>query len=134
LLREPLVVGAGSRVPPIEITLRDDGANLAGTVSAPAGANGNRAIDTSPAYVYCIPIGDDAGRFTEIDAGQDGRFNLRNLPPGEYRVLAFQKAQRELEYRNSEAMRRYEGRGAVITLSPGETAQLDLRRLSDEEE
>jgi hypothetical protein len=134
LLHEPLVVGTGSSVPPIEITLRDDGATLAGTVSLPSAEIGGRAIESAPGYIYCIPMGDDAGRFTEGSAGQDGRFNLGNIPPGEYRVLAFQNAQRNLEYRNPEAMRRYETRGTVITLSPGQTAHLVLRILSDEEE
>lgn len=35
LLQKPLVVGAGGTIPPLEITVRDDGAELEGTVDSP---------------------------------------------------------------------------------------------------
>jgi hypothetical protein len=120
LLTNPLVVGPGGSAP-IDITLRDDTAEIDGTIedSAP-----NKNPRTSASAVYCIPLPDSAGEFQQanlqINADTDIAFHCPNLAPGSYRVLAFERSQRELEYHNPEAMRPYESKGPVIRIAGGE--------------
>ena len=76
--------------------------------------------------VYCIPLTDSTGRFAEAGISGEGTFQFRDLSPGTYRVLAFDRPQGELEYRNAEAMDVYEGKGSVIRLLPGQTEQVRI--------
>lgn len=133
LQHQPLLVGPGGSSLPIEITMRDDTASFDGTVEGVGGESGSSpggfsGFNTQPAYVYCIPPPDSPGQFTQIFVSADGKFNSPEMPPGLYRVLAFQHPQDDLEYRNPEAMRAYESKGQVIRLTPGgkETVQLQL--------
>ena len=116
-MTEPLVVANGSAAP-IEITMRDDTAQVEGTIEGAdaASAGGQR---TTFAHVYCVPAADSAGRFAEAAASADGTFTFLNLPPGVYRVLAFQHSQLSLEFRNPEVMRAYETSGPVVHLTSG---------------
>src|ERR1700724_3459478 len=75
-------------------------------------------------YVYCIPLPDSPGRFTASSVVPEGTFQFQQLPPGTYRILAFDRQQGELEYQNAEAMSVYEGKGPVIRLVPGQTEQV----------
>jgi hypothetical protein len=141
LLRQPLVVGPGGASPPIDIVLRDDGAAIEGTVegmpaapSSPRGTVSSFAVLTpAGAYVYCIPLPDSAGRFNAARVSDEGAFQLQQLPPGVYRVLAFDCQQGELEYQNAEAMEVYEGKGPVVHLAPGQTQQVRVQLISTKE-
>ncbi len=62
----------------------------------------------------------------------NGKFTLTQVPPGAYRVLAFDHPQGELEYRNSEAMRAYDTRGQVVRLVAGQKENLRLHVISSE--
>ena len=117
LLTEPLVIANGSAAP-IEITMRDDTAQVEGTIEGadPSAGVGQR---TPFAHVYCVPAADSPGRFAEVAASADGAFTFLNLPPGVYRVLAFQHSQPSLEFRNPEVMRAYETSGPVVHLTSG---------------
>jgi hypothetical protein len=128
LLTEPLVVANGSSAP-IEITMRDDTAQVEGTIegtnaSAPSGAH------TAAGNVYCVPLPDSPGRFTEVAASADGTFTVPNLPPGAYRVLAFQHAQPGMEFRNPEVMRAYEASGPVVHLTSGQKDHITVPLIS----
>jgi hypothetical protein len=126
LLQEPLVVANGSSRP-IEITMRDDTAQLEGTVEGADNATG----DPNPfAHVYCVPILDSPGRFAEVATAPDGTFILPNLPPGTYRALAFKRAQPNLEFRNPEVMRAYESSGGLVHLTSGQKDHLTLSLVS----
>jgi hypothetical protein len=117
LMTEPLVVANGSAAP-IEVTMRDDTAQVEGTIEGTdtAAAPGQRTPFT---HVYCVPAADSPGRFAEVAASAEGTFTFLNLPPGVYRVLAFQHSQPSLEFRNPEAMRAYEASGPVVHLTSG---------------
>jgi hypothetical protein len=140
LLRQPLVVGPGGASLPIDIVLRDDGAALEGTVegmpAVPAGAPGGSTgpvPTTVSAYVYCIPLPDSPGRFTASSVVPEGTFQFQQLPPGAYRILAFDRQQGELEYQNAEAMGVYEGKGPVVRLVPGQTEQVRVTLIPSKE-
>ena len=85
------------------------------------------------AHVYCVPLPDGTGQFRHGAVGPDGKFDLRQVPPGSYRVLAFDRPQRELEYSSGEAMRAYDGKGHVVRIGAGQKEQITLQLLSTNE-
>jgi hypothetical protein len=154
LQHQPLVVGAGGTASPIEITMRDDTAEISGTVEGvtpPAqgpvisssanvanGASGDARGWTSYAtlggqattHIYCIPLADSSGQLTEIWVSPDGSFVSQGLAPGAYRLLAFDREQHELEYRNPEALRTYDSKGPVVRVVGGQKEHVQLQLIS----
>jgi len=134
LLREPLIVGAGGATSPIEITMRDDFATIDGNVEgitpppspSPATpselASGTAAppAGPAPAHIYCIPLPDSTGDAAEIAVAPDGSFASPPLTPGTYRLLAFDREQPQLEYRNPEVMKAYEYQGPEVHVGGGQ--------------
>ena len=122
LLHEPLVVSPGVAAPPIDITVRDDGAHVQGEIEhwaeeAKAHGSGFNAPAHLPACVYFLPRSGSAGQF-RVASVNDGKFELSQVPPGDYEVLAFDRQPLDLEYENSEAMQKYEGKWQVLHLGP----------------
>ena len=138
-----LVVGPGGSSAPIEITMRNDTAELDGVIEgAPAQLEGSPALtartgtvsaDGALAHIYCIPLPDSAGEFKEIWVPADGKFGPQPIPPGTYRVLAFDQPQPELEYRDPEAMRAYDAQGLLVRLVAGQKEHLQLPLISKSE-
>ena len=125
LLSSPLVIGGSGALPPIEVTLRDDGAQLNGSVVEIANRNhGNGAVPGAIAgFVYLAPVQENAQtKMTVVQA--DGSFELTQLPPGTYRVVAFEKQKADLEFWNEEAMRKYDTQ--VITVLPGQKEKIQV--------
>ena len=134
LLHEDLVLGQNGTSAPIEITLRDDGATLTGTVTGlPAGRGAVEPV-TLWSSLFCIPTGHDGARVTPAFAGGDGHFRIENLPPGQYRVLAFSHREDNLEYRNEEAMRRFDTKGVLVTVAAGQKAEIEVPVIAREDE
>jgi hypothetical protein len=137
LLHEPLVVVPGATTP-IDIVMRDDNAEIEGTLrgvnssTAPAtGTYGNGS--SAPGYIYCIPLPDSAGQFLELTASPEGKFGDQMMAPGTYRALAFKSQQRNLPYRDAQAMKIYETKGLVVRLVPGQKTSVELEVLSSAE-
>jgi hypothetical protein len=143
LLRRPLTVGPGSNLK-VNVTLREDGAEVSGSVEGGSGPTPEGPRPTamtfigrfSPktgAHIYCIPIPESTGQFREGAVETDGKFVVQQIPPGSYRVLAFDRQKLDLEYDNSEAMRAYEGKGQVVRLSAGQKENITLQVISTSE-
>ncbi|HKS96712.1 MAG TPA: hypothetical protein VJV74_11365 [Terriglobia bacterium] len=136
LLRQPLVVPPGGLRDPIEVTLRDDGAQIEGFIvesaSNPQGTSPVPNPFTAP-HVYLIPLPDSAGQFMDAWA-PGGKFSLQKIPPGDYQVLAFARPQQNVEYGNAAAMRKYESLGQEIRLVAGQTAHLQLHLIPEDEQ
>jgi hypothetical protein len=151
LLHQPLVVGAGGTASPIEITMRDDTAEISGTVEGftpPAQGSVNTGAASAAtgdargwtfyaplggqaaAHIYCIPLADSSGQLTEIWVSPDGSFVSQGLAPGAYRLLAFDREQHELEYRNPEALRTYDSKGPVVRVVGGQKEHVQLQLIS----
>jgi hypothetical protein len=146
LQHEPLIVAAGGSTSPIEITMRDDTAQIDGTVEGitPPQSSMNAYSDagvlaafsrpvgmaSAAAHIYCVPLPDSSGQFTEVWVSPDGSFSSPPLPPGSYRVLAFDRPQSELEYKNSEAMQAYEADGPVVRVAGGQKEHVRLQLIS----
>ncbi len=130
LLRKPLVVRVGGTTPPIEITVRDDGAEIEGTVERTSTSRFSGAgIDSpgqSPGIVYFVPTADGSGQFRLTWVSPDGKFQLQQLPPGVYRVLAFDRQQPELEYESDAVMKQYDSATQIIRVVAGQKEHLRL--------
>jgi hypothetical protein len=109
-------MGMGGSSAPIEITLRDDGVEVEGKIE-----------DNTQSFVYFVPLGGGPGQFHQTMTTPDGSFGLAQLPPGTYRVLAFDRQQDDLAYADTEAMRKLESKGQVIQLDAGQKEHLRLR-------
>jgi hypothetical protein len=148
LQHQPLVIGAGGTASPIEITMRDDTAEISGTVEgvtppAPGPVNSSGASrdargwtsytpfgGQAAAHIYCLPLADSSGQLTEIWVSPDGSFVSQGLAPGAYRLLAFDREQHELEYRNPEALRTYDSKGPVVRVVGGQKEHVQLQLIS----
>ena len=129
LLREPLRVVSASNSP-IEVTLRDDGASIEGTIAN--WSEWSAKIEPGAA-VYLIPLPDSSGQFQQLGI-VDGKFEFSMLAPGSYRVMASAKPLRNLPYRDPGDMKAYEAKGQVIRAVAGQklTIQVPLISASDE--
>lgn len=140
LLHAPLAIGEGGAPAPIEITLRDETAEIDGTIegissfaaSTESNAEGFAPYSSAPAHVYCIPLPDSAGVFTEIGVSPDGSFQSPPLAPGAYRVLAFSRPHSDLEYYNPEALRSYDSKGPVVRVSAGQKESVRVQLIAQE--
>ena len=131
LLRKPLVVAVGVPSSPIEITLRDGGAQIQGSIEGSPDARNPNASATGNdflpyAHVYCIPSDDSAGQYAEVPVSPTGRFDSQTLVPGVYRIIAVKGEIHDLEYRNPEALRAFDSKGIVVRLVEGQTEKLTL--------
>ncbi|MGB8010672.1 MAG: hypothetical protein WCF68_03600 [Terriglobales bacterium] len=136
LQHQPLVVGVGGAVSPIEITMRDDTAEISGTVDGVGVSTATQGADSSTgqsrAHVYCIPLAESSGQFAEMEVQADGSFDFQGLAPGGYRVLAFDRAQTEIEYRNPEAVQAFDSKGSVVRVTGGQKERVTLALIATE--
>ncbi len=123
LAQHPLVVGSGGTSAPIDVVLRDDSATL--TVSLKNQANSGSGNSGPQGYVSLVPQFSTPSQIPENAPLAQTEIQIGNLPPGSYRVIAFDTPQ-QLEYTNPDAMRAIAGKGEIVTLSPGGTAQVSL--------
>lgn len=132
LLRQPFVVTPGS-TGPIEVELRDDTAELEGTVTAFEPASGDPGFpgNRPQAWIYCIPLPDSPGQINQTIVGPEGRFQNSMMAPGAYRILAFARRQLHLPYRDAEAMKAYESKGPVVHLAAGQKASVQVALIND---
>ena len=130
MLREPLVVVPGASTP-IDITMRDDTAELEGTLLGLSASPANSGRSSPQGFIYCIPLPDSPGQFLELSASSDGTFDYRMVAPGVYRAIAFRRQQRDIPYRDPEAMRAYENKGQVVHFAPGQKVTLQLQIVAD---
>jgi hypothetical protein len=103
---------------PIEVLLRDDCGRLDGSV---ADADGKPA----PAQIMLLRgnLPPETGR-----SGEDGRFTMANLPPGDYVAYAFDDA-RNVEYAEPEWMQVNANSGVPVNILPGSSSAAALVRM-----
>jgi Carboxypeptidase regulatory-like domain len=121
VLRDDLLISAGHRPDPLEIVLRDDGANLNGIVRAEG--------KPVPASILLIPDPSSSEHARLMQAGQGGEFQFDRIPPGDYKLLAFDSLE-TLEFRNPAAIAPYLARAVRVTVSSGERSEMDLERIT----
>ncbi|HEY1649163.1 MAG TPA: carboxypeptidase-like regulatory domain-containing protein [Terracidiphilus sp.] len=123
--REPLTIGLSGATAPMELTLRDDCAQL--TMSLPDNLAGIAAGEERFFTVYVVPDLDFTRdlRPVILRPSTSRTFTLAGLTPGNYRVYTFAGNVR-LEYRNPAALAALPNPGQAITLSPGAQSGLVL--------
>jgi hypothetical protein len=116
LMREDLQIAFSGSVEPIEIVMRDDASALRGAVSS----NGQPAA----AVILLIPA--TAPRLTKLAfTQQDGTFIFGSLAPGDYRVLALDRAD-DLEYAEPDGLRDFSAGMQPVRLSPNQQGVVTL--------
>ncbi len=129
LLHNPLVVPPGGTSSPIEITLRDDGAAVEGTIENWQGetqGRNNLLPGQQLACIYLVPTTETMS-LPLVGWTGDGHFSLQQVPPGSYRAIAFNRQPGDLEFTNEDAMKKYEPKSQVIELEAGQKQQLNLQ-------
>jgi len=111
LLRDDLTIAPGSAPPSIEVTLRNDGAEL--NVALPDSAGSATFVIFSPEYP----------RRTIFLPNGRGSISVPNLAPGSYQVFALNSGV-DLEFRNPSAVEPYLKHASSVTLQPGDTTSV----------
>jgi hypothetical protein len=124
LLEQNLTIAPGGGVQGIEIVLRDDFATLAGSIAVTG--------EEDTATIVAIPEDSQkqirtaiAGRGSGIDAKRGIWFQLSQLPPGAYRVLAV-SGSGDFEYTNPELLGKYLAASRSVTLTANQTTKIEL--------
>jgi len=131
VLHQPVAIGTGSTAS-VDVVLRDDYATIDGSVSGVGPAPLTVGPWTALAWISCVPLPDSPGEFQQVPIQSDGKFDF-TLPPGSYRVLAFQLQHPNLPYRDPEAMRAFENKGQVIHVEGNQKVSLQLQLIPGDE-
>ena len=121
LLRQDLTVAAGASVPAIEITVRDDAAELDGTITQ----NGRPTGGDVALYSTDYP------KRSMMTRADQGTFSMANIPPGTYQVFALKNAE-DLEFTNPAAMEKYLPHATSVTLGRRDKSSVQLQLFDSE--
>jgi large repetitive protein len=115
-----ITIARGQPQGELDLTLSPSAARLEGTVS-------NDQQPAAGAAVVLIPEGirkTQPRYYRQLTTDQSGRFSMRGIIPGDYRVLAFEDLERGA-YLNPDFLQRFEDSGESVQLQEG--ANLNVR-------
>jgi Carboxypeptidase regulatory-like domain len=120
VLRDELVISAGRRPDPLEVVLRDDGANLMGSLR----------VEGEPARGSVLLIAEQASltHAKLIAAAPTGEFGIAGVAPGDYKLLGFDSVD-GLEFRNPDVLAPYLSKAVRVTLQAREQATATVERV-----
>ena len=123
LLRDELTIAAGAAVPPIEVKLRNDGAEL----DVEATENGRPAVASVVLYSEEYP------KKAFVEGVNGGKASMGNLRPGAYKVVVL-KGLREVEFRDPVFMEKYLAQAKEVNLRPGEkvSVRVEVQEMQEE--
>ena len=137
LLQKPLAVGAGGTVPAIEITVRDDGAELDGTLDYAKVGPGRQALqnrwDGPLGNIYVIPTDRIDSRLKAGFATADGTFTIQQIAPGTYHVFATDNRQFQMESVSEEWLKRHDSEVQVLRVVAEQKEHLRLSLIAASE-
>jgi protocatechuate 3,4-dioxygenase beta subunit len=121
----PLVIGPGTSVTDVVLTFADKSTELTGTLQDAAGAaTSDYSIIVFPSdRQYWQP---QSRRIQSVRPGTDGRFTIRNLPPGAYSIVAVTDVEPG-EWYDPEFLSQLAAAAMRVTLSEGEKKTQDIR-------
>jgi hypothetical protein len=137
LMRDPLTIAAAGSGCPIEVTLRDDSASVTGTIATGAlPQSPQNSTDAGIIFIMGIPLDQPESYPVQSAVMGQGQFRLGAVPPGRYLFVAsqrdiFQNMFQDLEYRNPDVLRDLTAKGAVVTLSAGQKANIQVPLLPE---
>jgi len=132
LIKQPLVVGLGASVPPIEVTLRSDGAAVTCTLlQSPDLAESWRArqLNGQTPMFYLIPVNQDRAQAHPEVPEWNGDSTITNVPPGDYYAVVFDQRQPNLNLdpADPDVLKGLEGKGQLLHLEAGQKVSLKLK-------
>ena len=103
--------------------IRDRTTNSSGTTntSDPASSAGERP----QLWIYAIPLFSTPANLPTGSLQSNGEFNIPNLAPGSYRVVACDAPQ-EIDFHSAEGLSAWAGKGQTVSVEAGGTASVDL--------
>lgn len=113
---------------PVQVLLSSSAAKVEGIVR-------NAKQEPAPTVlVVLIPEASrrqDTQRFRSIASDKDGKFVLRAIPPGTYKLFAIDNFPQNA-WRNADFMQKYESKGQIVTLGKGTSTTVELIRIPAE--
>ncbi len=106
-------------VGPIQITLSTEGAEVKGTVT---GEDGNAMAGVS---VVLVPDSRRISQFHNAVSDQKGAFDFTNLPPGDYKLLAWEELEPN-QFQNPEFLAKYIARAETVRLMANDKKSFSL--------
>ncbi len=136
LVKQPLVVGLGASVPPIEITLRDDGAEVTATLDQAPNPELPRVSfrNGQTPMLYLIPTDPDRKQGVLQVPEWNGSSTLNNVPPGDYLAVVFDQQQPNLPTGDPEFVKSLEGKAQTVHLEAGQKVNLKLKVIPGSDE
>lgn len=134
LLTSPLTIGSGGSTAPIYVTLRDDFATLSCRIRQTQGAA------PEPQMVFAMAVRLDAPEtrpvmlplFSPAISTDTMRPTPAKVAPGRYLVLATRQAGvMGVEYRSPDVLPELMSKGVVVTVGPGENADVEVPVMTD---
>jgi hypothetical protein len=122
LTRDPLVIGEGSGVCSMHVTLRDDSASLHWSVADAGKANSVTVMAFPLGNLSLNPVG---GQF-EPSVG-----SFEGLAPGRYLVIASEHSL-NFAFRDPQVLEKYQTEGQEVTVAPGSQSDIELKLAPNE--
>ena len=110
LLTEPLLISASSSPSPITVTVSNQTGALQGTVAL-AGA-------PAACWIYLLASGSALPKVIVRRSDSSGAFNIPDLPPGSYRVIAF-PYRHSLDLEDAKVLDRFATQMGSVSVGPG---------------
>jgi hypothetical protein len=79
--------------------------------------------------ISVVPQGEHEGRqdlFYQLMSDENGKFEYRDIAPGDYKVFAFESNDQEMLL-SAEFQKAFESRGAAVSISPGASAPVQVK-------
>ena len=121
ILDSGLSISQNQSPPPLDFTLSLNSAQLTGTVS-------NDQLPASGAFVALLPQGRHSDRFSFYKRSltdQSGRFSIKGIAPGDYKVIALVGMDRG-SFADADFLQQFEDRGESVHLQEGITLSINL--------
>ena len=107
----------------LQITLSPNMSTITGIVETPDG----KPVPNSAVTIVGIPRA-FGSRTIMTGSGRDGRFTTHNIPPGTYRVFAWEDLETAQRY-NADDLAQYQNQSATVTVKENESAEVTLRQI-----
>jgi len=123
LARQPLVIGTGDTAAPIEVTLRNDGGQIKGTINQPQTSSAAPTPELNTTFIYAIPAFPTTSPLQRTESQNALPFVFSNLAPGRYKIVATDK---EIDPNDTLQLAPYAARGQAVTIQSSGTENLQL--------
>lgn len=115
LLREDLILDSSGSIPPIQMTVRDDGATL----------NGKVHFGDIPLPAQVVLLTDKPRAPVFLPVSSDGIFSISGLAPGAYRIFAVDSSA-DFDYQDPAFLAKISSKIQEVTLAPKQSASINL--------